>query len=142
MDERNSLHPIMDGHTQLNYLVIHGVEEGMAGAVGGVAGPPLSGPPKVSGSDETFLLRGLHFLVLFAALKIRGPAGHNPVPRKPPVGHLPHSLRRSFHKQPDHLLVCPPIGSFHRIFKMNIRTVTSAHGRVPQSSLHTPLGRR
>ena len=142
MNQCNGLHPIMNGDPQLHHLVVHGVKQGMTGAVRGIAGSPLSRPAKISGGYKTFLLCGLNFLVFFSALKIGGGPRYHPIPRDSPEGHFPHGLGCPVNKKPDHLLIRTPIRAFDRVQEVDVGAVAFSHGTMSQSCLHASLGCR
>ena len=117
----------------------NGVEHGVTGTVGHVAGTPLLRAAEVTLGDEagSFLAfgNGDLFTIDDDLAITRGDAA----PGHTPGSELTHGLRGGVHEHADDFLVSTPVGAADRVAEVDVFVVADALDDVAERSLHAAL---
>jgi hypothetical protein len=140
VDERDGLGALVDGDAVADGVVAHGLQHGVAGAVGHVAGAPLLGAAEVAlrhGAVGGGLLGDGDLL---AVDDDRAVALAHAAPGHAPGGQLAHGLGRGVDEHAHHVLVGAPVAAAHGVLEVHVLVVALALDDVAQAGLHAALG--
>ena len=124
-----------------NRLIAHGIEHGVAGAVGDITGAPLVGAAEGALSDQAMGFVALgdgDFLPVDDDVAIA--PGHA-APGQAPGRQLAHRFGRGIDEHSHDLLVGAPVAAAHRVFEVHVFVVALALDDVAEARLHAALRR-
>src|SRR5262245_31572941 len=142
MYQRDRLSPFMHRNLMRNGLIAHGIQHGMAGAVGDVTGAPLIGAAKGALRKQAMSLVALgdgDFLPVDDDLAI---ALAYTAPGHAPGRQFAHRFGRGIDEHSHDVLVGAPVATAHGVLEVHVFVIALAIDDVGETRLHAALRRR
>jgi hypothetical protein len=142
MDQRNRLRPFMHRNLMRNGLIAHGIQHGMAGAVGDITGAPLVGAAEGALGNQAMgfvTLGDGDFLTIDNDVTI---ALAHTAPGHAPGRQLAHRFGRGIDEHAHDVLVGAPVAAADGVLKVHVFIVALAMDNVGEARLHAALRRR
>ncbi len=140
MDQCHRLLALMDGDLFGIGAVAQGIEHGVTGAIGSVAGAPFFGTTKVTGGDQAMgLIGGRQGLALAIDYDIMVAPGDT-VPGDAPGSKFPYRFGCHVGKQAGNLLVATPVTTTNGVLEVDIFVIAHPFDAIAQACLHATLG--
>ena len=140
VNQRQCLHAFVHRDARGYGLVAHGVQHGVTGAIGDIAGAPLLGAAEVAGGDQAVGCVGLGDGLLFAIHGDLALTALHPVPGHTPGRQFAYRLGSRVGEHAYHFLVRAPVAAAHRIGEMNVLVVARCPQAIAETGLHAALG--
>jgi hypothetical protein len=139
VNQRDRLSPFMHRNLMRNGLIAHGVQHGMAGAVGDVTGAPLIGAAEGTLGNQAMGFVALgdgDFLPVHDDLAI---ALAHTAPGHAPGRQLTHCFGRGIDEHAHDVLVGAPVAAADGVLEVHVFVVALAMDDVGEARLHAAL---